>query len=212
MNCEEAGVIGVSSVGVARTASGAEIIMRFLLIAACLAAAQATEYHDTIAAGDEAALKKLVASKPKLLNTVGPGGQSPLMNAVLSGNAAAVKVLLAAGADTSVAEQDGYTPMHGAGFQGRSEIAKLLIDHGLNPSDRHKDGYTPLHRACWGAEERHTETVRVLLEAGVSPQEKANNGGLPVQMAQNNPATRKLLHTYIHKDTPIPGLHAKGEL
>ena len=139
-------------------------------------------------------------------------GQSPLMNAVLSGNTGAVKILLAAGADTSIAEQDGYTPMHGAGFQGRAEIAKLLIEHGLNPSDRHKDGYTPLHRACWGGEPRHTETVRVLLEAGVSPQEKASNGGMPVQMAQNNPATRKLLHTHMHKDTPIPGASGKAEL
>ena len=106
------------------------------------------------------------------------------------------------------------TPLHWACFSN-SEIALIYLlawyrTDKLNLQD--VDGYTPLHRACWGAEKRHTETVRVLLEAGVSPQEKASNGGLPVQMAQNNPATRKLLHTYIHKDTPIPGLNDKGEL
>jgi ankyrin repeat protein len=47
----------------------------------------------------------------KILNIIGPGGQTPLMNAVLSGKVKAVTVLLEAGADTSIPEQDGYTPM-----------------------------------------------------------------------------------------------------
>jgi ankyrin repeat protein len=75
------------------------------------------------------------------INLVGPGGQTPLMHAVLSGKAAAVKFLLERGADVTIGEKDGYTPMHGAGFQGRAEIAKLLIEHGLDPNDRHSDGY-----------------------------------------------------------------------
>ena len=29
-----------------------------------------------------------------------------------------------------------------------------------------EDGYTPLHRACWGQEQRHVDTVRVLITAG----------------------------------------------
>ena len=73
----------------------------------------------------------------------------------------------------------GYTPMHGAGFQGRAEIAKLLIAHGLDPSDRHSDGFTPIHRACWGREQRHADTVRVLLKAGVPFDEAASNGCRP---------------------------------
>ena len=112
-------------------------------------------------------------------------------------------MLLEAGVDTSVGEKDGYTPMHGAGFQGRAEIAKMLIKHGLNPSDRHGDGYTPIHRACWGGEARHTQTVKALLEAGVSPEERSSNGKKPVELTQNT-ATRKLLHEWIHKGTPVP--------
>jgi hypothetical protein len=30
----------------------------------------------------------------------------------------------------------------------------------------HVDGFIPMHRACWGDEQRHTDTVRVFLEAG----------------------------------------------
>ena len=74
------------------------------------------------------------------INSIGQGGQTPLMNAVLSGKTAAVEFLLKKGADTSIGEKDGYTPMHGAGFQGRAEIAKLLIAHGLDPNNRHSDG------------------------------------------------------------------------
>ena len=43
----------------------------------------------------------------------------------------------------------------------------LLADRRrLDPNDYHGDGYTPLHRACWGQEQRHVDTVRVLITAG----------------------------------------------
>ena len=120
------------------------------------------------------------------------------MMSVLMGRTKAVKLLLAAGADTTIPEQDGYTPMHGAGFQGRGSIAKLLINHGLNPSDMHKDGFTPIHRACWGMEKRHTATVRVLLEHGVSVGEQTRDGQEPYQLTRNE-GTKKLLFEYARK-------------
>ena len=118
---------------------------------------------------------------------------------MLSGKTGAVKFLLKRGADTAVAEKDGYTPMHGAGFQGRADIAEALIAHGLNPSDRHSDGFTPIHRACWGSEQRHTDTVRVLLEAGVKWNEPSDKGGQPMEMAGGNAATKALLNEWKDK-------------
>merc|ERR1712127_994617 len=90
------------------------------------------------------------------------------MNAVLSGKLLAVKYLLRKGADTTLGEKDGYTPMHGAGFQGRAEIAKVLLEHGMPVDDKHADGHTPLQRACWGHEDRHAATAKVMLEHGAS--------------------------------------------
>ena len=113
------------------------------------------------------------------------GGQTPLMHAVLSGKAKLVEMFLARGADTTIGEKDGYTPMHGATFQGRAEVAQLLIAHGLDPSDRHRDGFTPLHRACWGRARRHTDTVKVLLDAGVPADGPAKDGSLPLSMTYN---------------------------
>lgn len=62
------------------------------------------------------------------INQRGPGGQTPLMNAVLSGQTEVVKALLELGADHKIPEKDGYTPMHGAGFQGL--VWKILFSHG----------------------------------------------------------------------------------
>merc|ERR1719217_1864078 len=98
-------------------------------------------------------------------------GQTALMAAVLAGQLESVKFLLEKGADTTIAEKDGYTPMHGAGFQGRADVGQALIDHGLNPSDYHTDGFAPIHRACWGKEQRHTDTVAMFLRNGVDPAE-----------------------------------------
>lgn len=133
------------------------------------------------------------------INTIGPGGQTPLMFAVLGGKYQSAKWLLENGADTSIPEKDGYTPFHGAGFQGRYKIAQLLIDHGLDPRDKHKDGFEPIHRACWGAEERHMETVKVLIRNGVPYDAPASNGKKPLDMARSGTPVHKYL-TKIHQE------------
>ena len=81
--------------------------------------------------------------------------------------------------DVSLGEKDGYTAFHGAGFQGRAEIAKLLLEDSRNidPNTFHEDGFAPLHRACWGREQRHVDTIRVLVDMGkVKWNLKAKNG------------------------------------
>ena len=129
------------------------------------------------------------------INSRGPGGQTPLMHAVLSGKVNAVKALLKLGADTSIGEKDGYTPMHGAGFQGRAEIARILVlDGKLNPSDRHEDGHTPFERACWGTEKRHADTAAVLLELGVGEDEVR-------KCRTSNPATAKVIEAWRKKNS-----------
>ena len=65
------------------------------------------------------------------INQRGPGGQTPLMNAVLSGQTEVVKALLELGADHKIPEKDGYTPMHGAGFQGL--VKNIILANKTNP-------------------------------------------------------------------------------
>lgn len=144
-------------------------------------------------------LKKLLddESNTANINVQDPSsGQTPLMAAVLRGNTEIVQLLLKHGADVMIAEKGGYTPAHGAGFQGRAEIMKILQENGVDcKSNRHADGYLPLHRACWGREQRHADTVQLLLELGVSPDVPSGNGRTCEDMT-NNPATMQVVSKY----------------
>ena len=127
------------------------------------------------------------------------GLQTPLMFATLSGKVEAVIALLSYNPDVAVGEKEGYTPLHGAGFQGRAKIAKELIAHGLDPREKHADGYEPIFRACWGKEQRHTDTVRVFIEAGVPVDVRGPNGIGLKSAAKNNPNTVKMIIEYEEK-------------
>ncbi len=134
---------------------------------------------------DENLIRQAYDESPTLIESVGVGGQTPLIHAVLTGKLNAVRTLLELGADTAATEKDGYNVLHAAGFQGRGEILKVLLKKGLNPMDQHKDGYYPIHRACWGRDSRHTDTVKVFLENGVAPDLVAANGKTCADMTSN---------------------------
>ena len=103
-------------------------VLLLLLQAGCCSA---NAFHDSVAADDVNHLKALIDANTPGLNEKGNGGQSPLMQAVLMGRTSCVKLLLAAGADTSIAENDGYTPMHGCAHwpRTRGSVAAPLFDH-----------------------------------------------------------------------------------
>mmetsp|Transcript_37175 Transcript_37175/g.54470 ORF Transcript_37175/g.54470 Transcript_37175/m.54470 type:complete len:205 (+) Transcript_37175:37-651(+) len=159
-----------------------------------------SEFEDAIRRDDVEALDILLMTDPVDLNLVNARtGQSLLMFSVLSGKENSVRYLLEKGADTTIAEKDGYTPVHGAGFQGRANIMKELIKRGLDFRDQHSDQFEPFHRACWGREQRHTETIEVLLEAGVPFDAPGGPGGtLCLEMTQNK-GTQKLLQKWAKK-------------
>jgi len=141
--------------------------------------------HAAIRSGNLLQFKKAINDGANL-NAKNEGGQTPVMAATLVGQTEIVKYLLTElldKIDLTIGEKDGYTPMHGAAFQGRAEIASLLIKAGLNPSDQHSDGWTPIHRACWGRENRHTETVKVFLNEGKVDVNEISRGQTPLDSA-----------------------------
>ncbi len=95
--------------------------------------------------------------------------------------------------------------------QGRAEIAKLLIDHGLPLSPVHKDGFVPFHRACWGAEKRHTSTVKAFLQAGVDPELRAENGKKCADMTQNKGTLKLLQQWKVKKEKEKVGASSTSE-
>ncbi len=46
--------------------------------------------------------------------------------------------------------------------------------------------FTPLHRACWGNEQRHTDTVKAFLDAGVPHNHESKDGKACMQMTSND--------------------------
>ena len=156
------------------------------------------ELFEAVNADNVDKLKSLLRAGSDI-NTIGPGGQTPLMAATLGGKIEIVKFLLKNNADHTIPEKDGYTPMHGAAFQGRATIAKILIKYGLNPRDKHKDGYEPIHRAAWGKTQGHADTLRVFIRYGNVPYDtKADNGKTPLEMTKPGTPPYKYL-TKIHK-------------
>ena len=89
-----------------------------------------------------------------------------VLEAIRRGDVAAVRSLLAEGADPNVAQGDGLTGLHLAAQEGNLEIAELLLGAGAMVEAHTRIGdYTPLHLASEGA---HAAVVGALLEAGAN--------------------------------------------
>lgn len=79
------------------------------------------------------------------LNVKDPfGGSSPLISAAVFGKVEAAKILLDAGVELHIQNNDGSTALHTAAFFCRPEIVTLLLDHGADKTITNNFGQTPL--------------------------------------------------------------------
>ena len=131
-------------------------ILSFLVSLVAATASEDNAIFKGVKDDDAAAIRSAVENDPSILESIGPGGQTPLIHAVLIGKLNAVTTLLELGADTSATERDGYDVLHASGFQGRAEILEVLLKEfakekkaggfSLDPStDQHRDGFYPMH-------------------------------------------------------------------
>ncbi|KAI5951143.1 hypothetical protein KGF54_004217 [Candida jiufengensis] len=96
-------------------------------------------------------------------------GRSLLQRACKKGSFEDVKEFLSRGANANEKDFCGFTCLHEAALEGHSEIVQYLIDHGANvnaKADEAGDSETPLIDA---AENKHLETVKVLLKNDADP-------------------------------------------
>ncbi len=70
-------------------------------------------------------------------------GSTPLVSAATFGKTEIAKVLIDAGADLTISNNDGTTPLHSAAFFCRVEIVQMLIDAKADKTLRNKFGATP---------------------------------------------------------------------
>ena len=125
---------------------------------------KATRIIEALRNGDKQDFRRLAAEDPKVGNLKGPGGTTPLMQAVLYGDSDSVRLLLANGADPNIRNEAGATALMWA--LDDSEKTRLLLEHGADVNARSDDGRTPLLIAAgqFGC----NAVVKLLLDSGAS--------------------------------------------
>ncbi len=167
---------------------------------------------DAISSNQPDAVNAAIAALPQgAINIRGPSGYTPLFESVLKHHVHSVALLLERGANARLINNDGFDALDAAAFGGCAMCAHALIKAGLDPNTVRHDGFNALHRAIWGDTPQHTETVKVILEAGVSPSKIANSIGTrpgqtsgpvhPINMVNENEATKALLEEWIRKES-----------
>ena len=110
-----------------------------------------------------------------LLLPAAVGHDSPVADAAMRGDAAAVRDLIADGADVNAAQGDGMTALHWAASNRDPGLAHMLLEAGADIGAGTRIGrYTPLHVA---AQAGAGEVVELLLGAGADPDAPITVGG-----------------------------------
>lgn len=173
-------------------------------------ASTSDDLFDAIEAGDAGRVETLLDAEPALASSRDASGVSALMRALYRFDKPLIEVVqrrvetldvfeAAAFGDvdrlTELLEQDpslvssysgdGFTALHFAGFFGRYETATLLIERGA-VVDAFGRGWmtgTAMHSAV---SRLQSEVVRILLEAGASPNVRQSAGWTPLHAAAAN--------------------------
>ena len=107
-------------------------------------------------------------------NVANDFGMTPLSRACTNGSAALVALLLDAGANPNTRIATGESPVMTCASTGNAEAVRLLIAHGADVNA--KEPSQNQDALMWAAAERHPNVVRLLVEAGASPQAHTKKG------------------------------------
>lgn len=126
---------------------------------------QAAQLMNDLRAGNRESFQKMLQENSRSANRKGPGGSTPLMYAVLYGDADAVRRLLDSGADPNIKNDEGATSLMWA--VDDLEKSQLLLNQGADVNARSADGRSPLFIATsrFGA----APVVKLLLDRGANP-------------------------------------------
>jgi ankyrin repeat protein len=105
---------------------------------------------------------------------------SPVADAAMKRDQAAVRTLLSQKADVNAPQADGATALQWAVYNNDPALADLLIAGGANVKAANRDGATPLFLAC---ESGNAEIIGKLLKAGADANEIGAVGDTPLMMA-----------------------------
>jgi ankyrin repeat protein len=126
----------------------------------------------------------VIAALATLLTATLAGAAAPadtaLVEAARSGDAAAVRALVAKRADVNAPGVDGTTPLHWAVHHDDAEMVELLVRAGANVSQENRYGVRPLWLASVNGSPK---VVALLLRAGADPNTTMTGGETVVMTA-----------------------------
>ncbi|RZL15948.1 MAG: ankyrin repeat domain-containing protein, partial [Pedobacter sp.] len=101
-----------------------------------------SKLHTAVITNNLAALKQHLAAKTNL-NTKDPmGGSTPLITAALFGRTEMAKLLINAGANLNIQNNEGSTALHISSFFCRPDIVKMLLQKKANKTIKNTYGST----------------------------------------------------------------------
>lgn len=103
---------------------------------------KAMDIHTAVLTANEEALQQHIDAGTNLNERDPFGGSSPLISAALFDKAEMAKMLIDAGADLDVQNNEGSTALITAAFFGRPEIVRMLLDAGADKTIKNKFGAT----------------------------------------------------------------------
>ncbi len=152
--------------------------------------------------GNRQEFKNLVRENPTAVNRKGATGWTPLMYAALYGDAEAVRLLLAKGAEVNLRNEGGGTAlMYAVDDPGKT---RLLLEHGADPNVSSGEGRTALLIAA--GRTGSSPVVKLLLEHGANPAARLADGRTAVSLAvgASDGALLRLLLDTVADKKPLP--------
>jgi ankyrin repeat protein len=108
---------------------------------------------------------------------------SPVADAAMRGEKAAVQSLLRQKADVNAQQPDGATAIQWASYRDDLDLAAILIAAGANVKTANRDGATPMSLAAINGS---ASMLEKLIQAGADPNEPAPHGETPLMFAARN--------------------------
>ncbi|WP_239567515.1 ankyrin repeat domain-containing protein [Streptomyces sp. G44] len=109
-------------------------------------------------------------------------GRTAVHYAVVDGDGARLRVLLAGGADPEAVDASGWAPLHFAAQAQDPVAAEILLAAGASVDAVDRQGNTPLWKAVFSSRGEGA-TIRVLVEAGADPDLVNGHGVSPRSLA-----------------------------
>ncbi|HEX8030551.1 MAG TPA: ankyrin repeat domain-containing protein [Vicinamibacterales bacterium] len=173
----------------ARDASGASAIlvaaynMKPDIVNALLEVGAPVDIFEASVLGKVDRIQAIVKANPARASEYAPDGFTPVALASFFGQAAAVKALIAAGADVKAAAKNALKvqALHAAVAGRNLEIVKAVLDAGADPNAQQQQGFRPLHEAGTNA---NRALADLLIARGGDPSLTSDDGKSAIDLAR----------------------------